>query len=148
MTDAWKQSPNAALYLPALAAAETAHGIPADLLARIAYQESHWRPEIVSGELKSPAGCAGLMQLNPKFFANAGVSWQADIETAAKYLADLHHEFYGDWQLAVMAYNWGPGHVAQYVRSHADIDDLPAETRNYVTDVFTDVPMDGSVVYA
>lgn len=148
MTDAWKQNPNAVLYLPALAAAELAHGIPTDLLARVAYQESHWRPDIVSGAMKSPAGCVGLMQLNPRYFPGAGVSWQADIETAGKYLAALTSQFHGDWHLGIMAYNWGPGNVAKYVANDWDIDDLPIETRNYIIAVFDDVPMDGTVLNA
>jgi hypothetical protein len=35
---------------------------------------------------------------------------------AAKYLADLHNQF-GNWELASMAYNWGPGNVRAYLRT-------------------------------
>jgi hypothetical protein len=37
-------------------------------------------------------------------------------DAAARYLADLHNQF-GNWELASMAYNWGPGNVRAYLRT-------------------------------
>jgi soluble lytic murein transglycosylase-like protein len=142
--DDWKQTANAQTYLPALNAAEEKYALPEDLLARLAYQESHFREDIVSGALKSPVGAVGLMQLMPQFFPGAGASWQADILTAAKYLANLHRQFQ-DWQLAIAAYNWGPGNVEKFI---AGTRSLPAETQTYVSDVFGDVPIAGSILNA
>jgi membrane-bound lytic murein transglycosylase D len=56
---------------------------------------------------------------------------------AARYLRDLHAQF-GDWHLALAAYNCGPGNVRRAQRRSGkttfwDIyDHLPRETRNYV----------------
>ncbi len=58
---------------------------------------------------------------------------------AAHHLKDLYREF-GDWYLAMAAYNSGPGTVQQAVKrtGYADFwelykrDVLPKETRNYV----------------
>lgn len=56
---------------------------------------------------------------------------------AAAYLRDLHAQF-GDWHLALAAYNCGPGNVRRAQRRSGkttfwDIYDfLPRETRNYV----------------
>lgn len=143
MTADWKEGGEP--YLPSLAAAEVACGIPTDLLARVAFQECSWRPEIISGEVKSPAGAVGMMQLMPQYFAGAGVSWQADIVTAAHELARLHNVFQ-DWQLAVAAYNWGQGNVRKY-QADPSIG-LPVETSDYITDVFGDVHISGAIVNA
>ena len=58
---------------------------------------------------------------------------------AARHLRDLYHEF-GDWYLAIAAYNCGPGVVEKAVErtGYADFWELrsrgvlPAETTNYV----------------
>lgn len=142
MSNAWKQLPNAAQYLPSLAAAEDQFAIPRDLLARVAYQESRWRDDIVSGEFISSAGCVGLMQLNPKFFPGVGKDWRADVLTAARELVRLHSVFH-DWHLAVAAYNWGQGNLQHYLAG--EIHALPAETASYVAKVFGDVSVPGAM---
>ena len=58
---------------------------------------------------------------------------------AARYLRDLHALF-GDWQLALAAYNWGEGRVARVIRRTgirdfwimAERGLMPQETVNYV----------------
>lgn len=134
----WKQGGEA--YLPALNAAEDQYAIPADLLARVAYQESHWRADIVNCTLISPAGAVGLMQLEPKFFPGAGQDWRMDVNTAAHELARLYGVF-KSWRLAVMAYNWGQRNVQKY--QDGKITKMPQETSDYVTEVFFDVPVTG-----
>lgn len=143
MTVNWKTGGEP--YLPTIAAAEDSYAIPTDLLARIAYQECSWRSGVIDGTIKSPAGAVGMMQLMPQFFPNAGENWTADLLTAAQYLARLHSEF-NDWQLAVAAYNWGPGNVVKY-RTDPSMG-LPPETSDYVLDVFSDVPVSGAILNA
>jgi soluble lytic murein transglycosylase-like protein len=138
----WRTVGEAATYMPYLNQAEAQFGIPTDLLARVAYQESHFRADIISGEVRSPAGAVGIMQLEPQFFPNAGQDPIADINTAAQDLSQLYGEF-GDWQLAVAAYNDGPGNIKAVM---AGTKVLPTETRNYVNQVFGDVPVAGSLV--
>lgn len=135
----WKAS--AGQYLAPLEAAEVARSMPTDLLVRVAYQESHFREDIISGQVKSPAGCVGLMQLNPVDFPGAGQDWRQDILTAADYLVRLYAE-HEDWQLAVAAYNWGPGNLRKFLLGKAT---MPKETTDYITEVFTDVPVAGSL---
>ncbi|MCC7112897.1 MAG: transglycosylase SLT domain-containing protein [Burkholderiales bacterium] len=63
----------------------------------------------------------------------------AATESALDYLEKLHGDF-GDWQLALAAYNWGEGNVARAVAKNrargkpADYAALPmpVETRNYL----------------
>lgn len=131
----WKTEGEGPLWIAALHVAEIRHGIPHDLLARIAYQESRFRSDVISGRVKSKVGAIGMMQLMPQFFPDAGVSVLADIETAADLLASLHLRFH-DWQTAVAAYNFGGGNVDKVLKGERV---LPLETKNYVAQVFADV---------
>ena len=134
-------------WLPLLNGAEDTYGIPRNLLARMAFQECSWRPEVINCTVKSPAGAVGMMQLMPKYFPNAGVSIANDIHLAAGLLAALHARF-GDWQLAVAAYNWGGGNVHHEMAADGvpELADMPLETQRYVKDVFADVPIAGVLV--
>lgn len=132
----YKLPASAAPYLPMLAAAELANGIPAGLLTRIAYQESHFRPDIISGETTSPAGAVGIMQIVPRW--HPGVNPRdpaAAIPYAGAFLKRMFVQF-GDWRLALMAYNWGPGNVQKYL---AGASSPPLETQNYVAQITQDV---------
>lgn len=142
----WKDRGGA--YLPMLAAAEVKHGIPTDLLARIAFQESSFLPGIINGVVKSRVGAVGIMQLMPQFFPGAGISPPSDIEAAAKFLAWLYTKF-NDWQVSVAAYNWGRGNVNHEYAMDAHkyiLADMPTETQKYVHKVFADVPIAGVLV--
>lgn len=132
-------------YIDALHAAEDAYALPRNLLARIAFEESHFRSDIVSGAVKSPAGAVGIMQLLPRFFPGAGTSIVADINTAGRYLANLHQRF-ADWQLSLAAYNWGPGNVDKCLKYGGTLDSMPTETQNYVTQICADVWVAGSLI--
>lgn len=143
----WKKAKNADKYLPALRAAELKYGLPQDLLSRMAYQESRFRDDIVTGTLKSVAGAVGLMQIVPRFHPNVDpLNVSAAIDYAARYVRDLHRQF-GSWRLAVAAYNAGPGNVTKY-------DGVPPfpETQNYVNQIFNDllaaVPIQQRGLYA
>ena len=145
MSDAWKSAGQAQVYMHALNAAEVQFKIPTDLLARIAFQESSFRVGVISGAIKSSAGCIGLMQLNPVYYPHAGESAIADIQSAAELLV-ANHDRFKDWQLAVAAYNWGGGNVHHEYAKDADkyvLADMPTQTQNYVKDVFADVPLPG-----
>lgn len=133
----WMDEGEGPNWMPALHAAEIRHGIPTDLLARIAYQESHFRADIIRGQVRSSVGAIGLMQLMPQFFPHAGMSVLADIETAADLLVSLHRRF-NNWQTAVAAYNDGGGNIDKVLKGQRV---LPLETKNYVAQVFADVPV-------
>jgi membrane-bound lytic murein transglycosylase D len=118
-------------------------GVPQDLIY-MAQAESGFKPLALSR-----ARARGMWQ----FMASRGVgyglrrSWWVDdrqdpekaTRAAARHLKDLYNQF-GDWYLAMAAYNSGPGNVQQAVRrtGYADFWELykrnvlPAETKNYV----------------
>lgn len=132
----WKGSANAQKWLPLLNAAEVKYGIPTDLLARMAYQESRFRDDIVYGNTVSPAGAIGIMQIVPKYHPDVNpYDPAASIDYAGKYLSQLYKQF-GSWDMAVAAYNAGPGNVQKY-------GGIPpfTETQNYVAQIFADVPV-------
>ncbi len=91
-------------------------GMPADLLAAMAYQESHWDPEATS-----PTGVRGMMMLTRSTARSLGVENRLDpaesIEAGARYLADRHDRLPEDipepdrTYLALASYNIGRAHV-------------------------------------
>lgn len=118
-----------------LNAAEDTYGIPRDLLARQAYQESHFRPDIINGTTVSPAGALGLMQIVPAYHPTADpLNVPAAITYAAGFLRSLYNQF-GSWALALAAYNAGPGNVAKYGNTVPPF----AETQAYVSSILGDV---------
>jgi soluble lytic murein transglycosylase-like protein len=137
ITGGWRTAGQGPQMLPLLNAAEDQYGIPRDLLARQAYQESHFRADIISGATSSPAGAQGLMQLIPRFYPGVDPLDQAQaIDAAAKSMVGYFRQF-GSWPLALAAYNWGPGNLAKH---GADSASWPQETRNYVAQITADVP--------
>ena len=111
-----------------------------------------WLAEVESGfdaRARSPAGAVGMFQLMPATAKHCGLSlWPRDQRrqpeaaalAAAKHLRELHEQF-GDWRLAVAAYNCGAGTVQKALaRHHANrlrgiATHLPAETQMYVPKV-------------
>jgi soluble lytic murein transglycosylase-like protein len=144
----WQTVEQGPVWVPVINEAETAAGIPANLLARMAYQESHFRPDVISGETVSSAGALGILQLMPQYFSTVQVAIPfttadtiAQISQAAQQLASLYTTF-NDWTLAVAGYNAGAGTIQKYV---AGTGALPAETAAYVADVIADVPVSGAL---
>ena len=108
---------------PARAAARR-HGIPEDLFLRLVQQESGWNPQAVSHK-----GATGLAQLMPGTAALLRVDMHApeqNLEGGARYLRMMYDRF-GNWRLALAAYNAGPEAVAR----HGGVPPY-AETQGYV----------------
>jgi cell wall-associated NlpC family hydrolase len=101
------------------------HGVDPALLAAIAKAESSFNPRAVS-----PAGAQGLMQLMPGTARDLGVNALIPAEAvdgAARLMSKHLRAFGGRVDLALAAYNAGPGNVRKY-------GGVPPfeETRNYV----------------
>jgi cell wall-associated NlpC family hydrolase len=117
-------------YASLFSLASEKYGVDADLLVAVARQESGFNPRAVS-----PAGAQGLMQLMPGTARGLGVKNSFDpaqaIDGAARLLKSLQQEF-GRTDLALAAYNAGPGAVHRY-------DGIPPypETKNYVNSIMT-----------
>jgi membrane-bound lytic murein transglycosylase D len=113
-------------------------------LALLPFVESAFNPQAVSS-----AKAAGMWQFIPStgktynlkqnVFQDERRDVLASTDAALDYLSKLHDQF-GDWQLALAAYNWGEGSVARAnARNQAaglSTDyvnlNMPAETRMYV----------------
>jgi len=111
-------------YLSVARAAARRHNIPEDLFLRLVQQESGW-----NANARSNKGAIGLAQLMPQTARALGVNPRdpADnLEGGARYLR-RQYEAFGDWRLALAAYNAGPGAV----QKHNGIPPYQ-ETRNYV----------------
>ena len=110
--------------------AASRHGLPAELFKAVCIAESHMNPRATSRR-----GAQGLMQLMPSTASALGVADPYDpaqaIAGGAAYLARQVSAF-GEYRLAVAAYNAGPSAVARY----AGIPPFP-ETQRYVAQVMT-----------
>ena len=116
-------------YADLFSRAASRHGVDASLLAAVAQQESGFNSSAVS-----PAGAQGLMQFMPATAAGLGVNAldpTSAIDGAARYLGSLKKQF-GSTELALAAYNAGPGTVTRY-------GGIPpySETQNYVRSVMS-----------
>ena len=118
-------------------------GMPSEL-ALLPFIESAFNPQAMSS-----AKAAGMWQFMPatgrhfelrqNVFRDDRRDVLASTRAALDYLERLHGMF-GDWQLALAAYNWGEGNVARAIAKNqkagkpADYESLkmPEETRNYL----------------
>ncbi|SOD41603.1 lytic transglycosylase domain-containing protein [Nitrosovibrio sp. Nv4] len=125
-----------AAYKSALATTERKYGIPQNMLARLAWQESRFRPDIINGTTKSAAGAVGIMQIVPRWHPGVNPLNPAEaIDYAGRFLADLYRQF-GSWELALKAYNWGAANVNAWIKG---VKTEPVETRNYSAQILADL---------
>lgn len=89
------------------------HGVDPALIAAVIQVESGFRPDAVS-----PRGAQGVMQVMPDTAALLGFSDgaepQTNLEIGTRYLGGLLDQFGGDVELALAAYNAGPGAVRRW----------------------------------
>jgi len=111
----------------AVASHAARHALDPDLVRAVIRVESGWNPHAVSKK-----GAMGLMQLMPATAAEYGVADpfnpDENIRAGVAYLRRLIDRFDGKTELALAAYNAGPGAVEKYHRT------IPPyrETRSYV----------------
>ncbi len=86
------------------------YGVPFDLLMAQAHQESLFNPAAVS-----TAGAEGIAQFMPGTAGQYGLKNRRDpiasADAQARYMRDLLNQFGGNEDLAIAAYNAGPGSV-------------------------------------
>ena len=110
-------------------AASAQYGLPADLLAAQAWQESNWNPGA-----RSPVGAEGIMQLMPQYYPNVDPFDPTQAIPAAAETDASNYARFGSWALALAAYNAGAGNVDKY-------GGIPpfTETQNYVANILGNV---------
>jgi membrane-bound lytic murein transglycosylase D len=130
------------LYFPIIEKKLAEYGLP-DELKYLSIVESGLNPRA-----KSRAGAIGLWQFmyGTARVYNLHIDWYIDermdpersTDAACRYLSNLYNEF-NDWELALAAYNAGPGNVRKAIRRSGykkkfwDIYRyLPRETRAYL----------------
>ncbi|WP_426070498.1 transglycosylase SLT domain-containing protein [Janthinobacterium sp. DSP2-3-3] len=120
-------------------------GMPTEL-ALLPFIESAFNPQAFSS-----ASAAGMWQFVPatgrdfnlkqNMFKDERRGVLTSTDAALTYLQRLY-DMFGDWQLALAAYNWGEGSVQRAIKKNQALgkptdfeslaDLMPAETRNYV----------------
>jgi membrane-bound lytic murein transglycosylase D len=140
-----RTSGRASLYLYHVVQELEKRGMPTEL-ALLPVIESAFNPQALSN-----ADAAGIWQFVPgtgrdfnlqqNMFKDERRGVLASTDAALTYLQRLYTMF-GDWQLALAAYNWGEGNVQKAIQKNralgkpTDFESLaelmPAETRNYV----------------
>ncbi|MBO6002953.1 MAG: lytic transglycosylase domain-containing protein [Mailhella sp.] len=92
--------------------ASAAYGLPEDLISAIIYAESRFQADAVS-----PRGAQGAMQIMPGTQKHLGLydpyDAEANVMAGCAYLKEQLIAF-GDLDLALAAYNAGPGNVKKY----------------------------------
>ncbi|WP_160683919.1 lytic transglycosylase domain-containing protein [Clostridium sp. C2-6-12] len=111
------------------------YGVDSNLLLAIIKQESDFDPNSTSG-----CGAAGLMQIMPENFSHLGITDPYDVDQningGTKLFKEYLDQYDGNKEMALMAYNGGPGTMQKRgVRSASDLYKMPQETQNYVPKV-------------
>jgi len=131
-------------YFPMIESYLKKYDLP-DELKYLAIVESGLNPKA-----ESPAGAVGLWQFMPltgrvdyglseNWYLDEKMDMEKSTDAACRYLSFLYDYFYNDWQLALAAYNTGPGNVRKAIRRSGYKKNfweiypyLYRETRSYV----------------
>lgn len=131
-------------YRPIIERIFREESVPTDLMY-LAQVESLFKPTAVS-----KMRAKGIWQFNKSTAIHYGLKVTGDIDersdpekstrAAARYLKDLYKSF-GDWNLALAAYNWGGGRVRRLMQRTGahdfwdlvrSVQEIPKETKNYI----------------
>jgi membrane-bound lytic murein transglycosylase D len=130
------------LYFPIFEKYLAKYGLP-DELKYLSIIESGLNPRAVSrvravGLWQFMSATGKYYGLNNNWYIDERMDPEKATDAACRYLRDLHRMF-NDWELALAAYNTGPGNVRKAVRRSGYkktfweiYQHLPRETRSYV----------------
>lgn len=154
-TKRWILPKSGKRFEPIIKEAAARYGVPFELLARLLYQESRFRDDIITGAIKSVAGAVGIAQFMPQTAAALGLTDPTDPEQAipaAAKLLRMEYDRFGTWAKALAAYNWGGTNLAKWIantrdRWHAALAETNPktgkpynlETYRYVADIAKDI---------
>lgn len=142
-----KENPDQLMYADYVASAAEEFKVDESLIFAVISCESSFDPEVVSS-----VGAMGLMQIMPatfeeiqrdlgeKYDVDALFEPQVNIRCGTYYLSKLYKRF-GDWEIAIAAYNAGPTTVSKWLQNEEYCQDgklihIPySETDKYVTKV-------------
>lgn len=119
----------------AIKKASSKYGIDEALIKAIIKTESNF-----SNKVTSSAGAQGVMQIMPANFKMLGITdgynIEQNIDGGTKLFRQYLDKYKGDINMALMAYNGGPGTMQRRgVKSSGDLYKMPKETQNYVPKV-------------
>lgn len=140
-TQSWLNRSNKYMYL--VRDIFLQEGLPSDLVV-LAFTESGYNTHAVShagatGMWQFMQGTGKMYGMEQNFWVDERRDFEKATRAAAKYLKALYERF-GDWYLALAAYNAGPTRMARAIKKH-DTNDffkissrntLKMETRDYV----------------
>jgi soluble lytic murein transglycosylase-like protein len=141
----WKNAGSGPVWVPILNQAEGTYGLPQDMLAALAYQESSFIENVIRGLHPSTAGALGMMQLMPEWYSTlvgpsgAIVPYQdSDVQNqinAAAQTLVANFNATDSWPLAIAAYNAGLSAVQ-------NADGIPnnGQTPAYVAGILANAP--------
>jgi hypothetical protein len=121
---------------PMMGKLEAMYNLPVGLLRSVALTESGGNQFAISG-----AGAKGLFQFMPGTAKDMGLRGndvfdpEKSANAAARYLGMLLRMNGGDLDKTLASYNWGIGNVQKH-----GMDLMPAETRNYIPKVRSNMP--------
>ena len=130
-------------YVPFVAKYSSEYNVPEELIWAIIKTESGF-----DSSAESSVGAVGLMQLMPETFSeistyrlkeglDLGMRYdpETNIRYGTYYLAYLYDR-YGNWDVAIAAYNAGLGNVVEWIADDPALEDIPyKETRSYLKKV-------------
>ena len=133
---AYRQVPSSIMGIVDSAAQK--YKVNPNLVAAIIKKESTFKNGLVSS-----AGARGYMQLMPATARGLGVTNPnnptQNINAGTKYIRQMLERYDGNVEMALAAYNWGPGNMDKAKRRYGSNwkSHLPRETRDYIQKIMS-----------